>query len=147
MLWPHTKTPDVSNKHRKSKIANRKLFISAPDEFFDLPLPPSFKSLILAVQLPENYSLENQHPQIHYILFISNYLPSRQGKSLDLYMPGCDSRFWYHDKPQRPLVASFSQRSYSALRCSASSGREARRLAVSPMSVCRSKSCHSWLVL
>ena len=65
MLWPHTKAPVVSHKHRKSKIANRKLFISAQDEFFDLPLPPSFKSLILAVQLPGIYSLEDQHPQSH----------------------------------------------------------------------------------
>jgi len=33
MPWPHTKTLVVSDKHRKSKIANRKMFISAQDKF------------------------------------------------------------------------------------------------------------------
>ena len=49
MLWPHTKTLDVYNKET-SKIKNRKLFISAQDNFFticqylyDLPIPPSLK--------------------------------------------------------------------------------------------------------
>jgi len=33
MPWPHTKTLVVSDKHRKSKIANRKMFIFAQDKF------------------------------------------------------------------------------------------------------------------
>jgi len=33
MPWPHTKTLVVSDKHRKSKIANRKVFIFAQDKF------------------------------------------------------------------------------------------------------------------
>jgi hypothetical protein len=36
MFWPHTKTLDVSDKHRKSKIANRKIFIFAQDNFLRL---------------------------------------------------------------------------------------------------------------
>ncbi len=34
MLWSHTKKLNVSNKHRKSKIANRKSFIFSQDNFF-----------------------------------------------------------------------------------------------------------------
>jgi hypothetical protein len=45
MPWPHTKTLVVSDKHRKLKIANRKMFIFAQDKYFyDLPLPPFFPS-------------------------------------------------------------------------------------------------------
>jgi hypothetical protein len=36
MLWLHTKTLDVSEKKRKSKIANRKTFIFAQDNFLRL---------------------------------------------------------------------------------------------------------------
>jgi len=36
MFWPHTKTLDASDKHRKSKIANRKIFIFAQDNFLRL---------------------------------------------------------------------------------------------------------------
>ena len=47
MPWPHTKTLDVSDKHRKIKIANR---VYLPGTiFYGLTLPPSFKNLILAV--------------------------------------------------------------------------------------------------
>jgi hypothetical protein len=40
MFWSHTKTFDVSDKHLKlkSKIANRKKYISAQDKFYDLPM-------------------------------------------------------------------------------------------------------------
>jgi hypothetical protein len=33
MFWPHTKTLVATDKHRKSKIANRKIFIFAQDNF------------------------------------------------------------------------------------------------------------------
>jgi len=38
VLWPHTKTLETSDIHLKPKIANRKLFIPAQDEFYDLPM-------------------------------------------------------------------------------------------------------------
>jgi len=68
MLWPHTKVAtsrDCLQQTKRPTIIFKLTTSSAQDEFFDLPLPPSFKSLILAVQLPEIYSLEDQHPQIH----------------------------------------------------------------------------------
>ena len=36
MFWLHIKTLDASDKHRKSKIANRKIFIVAQDTFLRL---------------------------------------------------------------------------------------------------------------
>ncbi len=68
MLWPHTKVPTSRNCLQQTKrptIIFKLTTSSAQDEFFDLTLPPSFKSLILAVQLPGIYSLEYQYPQMH----------------------------------------------------------------------------------
>ena len=71
MLWPHTKTLDVPDKHRKSKIANRRLFISAQDKFYDLLLPPSLKSQILAV----NLKCENLNDQLQSLDY--NFIPRK----------------------------------------------------------------------
>ena len=35
-FWPHSKTLDAPDKYRKSKIANRKIFIFAQDNFLRL---------------------------------------------------------------------------------------------------------------
>jgi hypothetical protein len=71
-----------------------------------------------------------------------HYKPWPRQASLSVPAKGGDDQGWRC----RP-VASFSQRSNSALRCSANPGLSARRLAVSPMSVCRSNSCQSLVVL
>ena len=57
-LWGLSSTNKTTNNNFRTYY----IIYLQRDEFFDLPLPPSFKSLILAVQLPGIYSLEDQNP-------------------------------------------------------------------------------------
>jgi glutathione synthase/RimK-type ligase-like ATP-grasp enzyme len=49
MFWLHTRTIVILEKYGVLVIANHKLFASANDKFYSLLLPPSFRSLLLAV--------------------------------------------------------------------------------------------------
>jgi len=66
MLWPHTKTIDVS-KDRKFKITNRKSFIFAQDKFYDLLIPPSFKNMTLTANRNAVNSITRHRPY-YYLL-------------------------------------------------------------------------------
>ena len=60
MFWPHTKTLDVSEKHRKSIIANRKIFIFAQDNFLRLGIT-SFLYYSAKQRFAAKYELKAQY--------------------------------------------------------------------------------------